>query len=219
MPLVLPLGTAYVAFTDREDGDFAGAGAAEQRAVVDLPWHTVHQVHGRRVVTVSGESPGHEDQEVEADGLVTAAAGIALAVRTADCTPVALASRDGVIGVAHVGWRGAAEGLLEAAVAAMGALGATAVQAALGPCIRPGCYEFSGADLDQVASRLGDGVRSTTASGAPALELPAAVRTELDRLGVEVSSEVDGCTACDRRWFSHRARGERGRMATVVWRP
>jgi copper oxidase (laccase) domain-containing protein len=26
-----------------------------------------------------------------------------------------------------------------------------------------------------------------------------------------------GCTACDRRWFSHRARGEAERFATVVW--
>ena len=39
----------------------------------------------------------------------------------------------------------------------------------------PCCYEFGAVDLDRVAARYGDGVRATTRSGRPALDLLAAV--------------------------------------------
>lgn len=218
---------AAVAFTGRADGDFgpgAGAGGdgsallARQRAVVDRPWRTVRQVHGRRAVTVPG--PLAQLAEVEADALVTACRDVALAVKTADCAPVALASAEGVVAVAHAGWRGLADGVLAEAVAAMRRLGATGIRAALGPCIGAECYEFSQHDLDAVADRLGDGVRATTAAGRPALDLAGAVRNALDELGVELDFEAGACTACDgggTRWFSHRARGDTQRQATVVW--
>ena len=96
---------------------------------------------------------------------MSATPGCALAVLTADCAPVALASPEGVFGVAHAGWRGLVAGVLERTVDAMRALGATEIGAVLGPCIRAECYEFGPADLDRVAARLGDGVRATTAVG------------------------------------------------------
>src|ERR687893_814709 len=58
-----------------------------------------------------------------ADALVSATGGCALAVLTADCAPVALASPEGVIGVAHAGWRGLVAGVLRRTVEQMGALG------------------------------------------------------------------------------------------------
>ena len=92
------------------------------------------------------------------------------------------------------------------------------MHALLGPCIRPGCYEFGADDLAQVARRLGDGVRGTTATGAPALDVPAAVRAALGRVGVVEVDDVGICTACSPVHFSHRARRELGRQALVVWR-
>ncbi|HUQ40036.1 MAG TPA: polyphenol oxidase family protein, partial [Acidimicrobiales bacterium] len=144
--------------------------------------------------------------------------GGALAVLTADCAPVALASSEGVIAVAHAGWRGVAAGVIEATVAEMEALGATAIEAAIGPCIHAECYEFGPAELDGVAARLGDDVRSRTSAGRPALDLPAAVRAALRRAGVETVTDVDVCTACSPDHFSWRARQELQRQATVVWR-
>jgi len=140
-------------------------------------------------------------------------------VLSADCAPVALASREGVVGVAHAGWRGLLGGVLERAVAAMRALGAGEIEAVLGPCIRPPCYEFGADDLDRVAARLGDGVRGRTASGAPALDLPAGVGAALERAGVDDLRDVGLCTACTPGYFSHRARGDRGRQALALWRP
>ena len=221
----LSLSSAHVAFTGRAEGDMGHGGdrvvsvrpdvAARRRAVVDLPWTWLHQVHGAGVVRITRPGDG---AGTKADAAVTAAEGCALAVLTADCAPVALASREGVIGVAHAGWRGVAAGVIEATVAEMHALGASGVDAAIGPCIHAECYEFSERDLDGVAARLGDEVRATTAKGTPALDLPAAVRVALRRAGVETVVDAGACTACSPDHFSWRARQETQRQATVVWR-
>lgn len=211
--------------TGRDEGDMGHSGAyvhavsreveERRRAVVDLPWTWLRQVHGDRVVRVA--APGEGAGEV-ADAAVSAAPGCALAVLTADCAPVVLDSPEGVFGVAHAGWVGLVAGVLERTVDAMRALGATEVAAALGPCIRAECYEFGPRDLDRVARRLGDGVRATTSSGTPALDLAAGVSRALERVGVHRLHDVGTCTACSPDHFSWRARGERQRQATVVWR-
>ena len=191
--------------------------AGRRRAVVDLPWTWLRQVHGPRVVRV--EEPGGGAGSV-GDAAVTDRPGCALAVLTADCAPVALASDEGVIGVAHAGWRGVLAGVVDATVAEMRALGATRIAAAIGPCIRPSCYEFGAGDLDSVAADLGDVVRATTAGGRPALDLPAAVRASLARAGVgdDDVTDVGVCTACSTGHFSWRAGREQQRQAAVIWR-
>jgi copper oxidase (laccase) domain-containing protein len=147
---------------------------------------------------------------------VTAVPGCTLAVRTADCAPVVLLGRQSVA-VVHVGWRGLLAGVVEQAVAALAALGDAAPVAHLGPCIRPGCYEFDGPELAQLVDRFGPQLRATTSWGTPALDLSAGVGAALAAAGVAAPTDASGCTACDQRWFSHRARGEAGRFATTVW--
>ena len=178
----------------------------------------LEQVHGARIITV--DRPGAGAGE-EADGAVTRERGATLVVLTADCAPVLLASDDGVIGAAHAGWRGLAEGVLEATTTAMRELGATGpIRAAIGPTVAPECYEFSPADLDEVAEQLGEHVRGQTADGRPALDLPCAVRQELDRLAIVVDHDEASCTACHGgRWYSHRARRDVERQAALIWLP
>ena len=186
-------------FTSRVDGDARELQDREH-------WAVVHQVHGNGVVVAT--APGHLG---DADAIVTATPGVPIAVRVADCAPIALLA-DGVVGVVHAGWRGLAAGVIPATLDAMRALGAGDVRAVLGPCIRAECYEFGAADLDAVAAALGDGVRSTTSWGTPALDLVAGIRTQLP--GVV---DVGVCTACSGTHFSHRARGEAERQAVVAW--
>ncbi len=188
--------------------------ASRRRRVVDLPWTWLRQVHGDVVVVVGG--PG-EQAGTRADAAVSAQAGCALAVLTADCAPVALTSPEGVIGAAHAGWSGLAAGVLERTVESMGALGATRISAALGPCIGPECYEFGEDDLESVAARVGPDIRARTASGRPALDLAAGVRAVLAREGVTVDDRAV-CTACRPGYYSWRARREHQRQAMVVWR-
>ena len=140
-----------------------------------------------------------------------------LVVLTADCASIALGSPEGVTGAVHAGWRGLVAGVVERAVEAMVALGATEVLGVLGPCIHPGCYGFSEPDLDRVSDRLGDRVRSRTSDGHPALDLPAAVSAALLAAGARPQAGIDVCTGCGGGYFSHRARADTGRQALVVW--
>jgi copper oxidase (laccase) domain-containing protein len=165
------------------------------------------------VVTVT--APG-EHAGADADAAVTAVPGCTLAVRTADCAPVVLLGRQAVA-VVHVGWRGLLAGVVERTADALRSLGDDAPVAHLGPCIRPGCYEFDGPELDELVERFGPQVRATTTWGTAALDLPAAVGAALAAAGVAAPIDTSGCTACDTRWFSHRARAEPGRFATTAW--
>jgi YfiH family protein len=100
----------------------------------------VHQVHSANVVTVSGPL----SVRPQADAMVTATPGVALSVLTADCQPVLFADpQAGVIAAAHAGWRGSVDGVLEATLGAMEALGARLgnIRAVIGPCISQRAYE------------------------------------------------------------------------------
>lgn len=176
-----------------------------------VTWLT--QVHGASVVEV--ERPG-EHAGVRADAAVTSTPGAALSVITADCAPVVLTSPQAVA-VAHAGWRGLVAGVLENAVAALRRTGADRIEAWLGPCIRPRCYEFGATDLDEVAARFGERVRARTAWDSAALDVPGAVRAALAGVGVDVVHDGGVCTACSPVHFSHRARSEAGRQAAFVW--
>jgi copper oxidase (laccase) domain-containing protein len=100
--------------------------------------------------------------------------------------------------------------------------GATRVRAVLGPCIHPCCYEFGEPDLDVVATRYEGSaprpLRAATRDGRPALDVPAAVAGALAACEAELVATSPTCTACgDAPLFSHRARGDTGRQAMVVW--
>jgi hypothetical protein len=208
-------------FTLRDAGDLrafpAAAGVAERRrATVELPWRSVRQVHGADVVVVNDAAD--EGDPVAADALVSRRSGVVLSVNVADCAPVAIVSRQHVVAAVHAGWKGLEAGVVEATVAAMRRLGARDLEAWLGPCIHPECYEFGVDDLASLEHRYGCAVRTQTAAGAPALDLPMAVGAALGAAGVALVGSADACTACDaERFFSHRARGDTGRHALVVW--
>jgi len=199
-------------------------------AVDQVRW--VDQVHGSTVIVVGersrpsslGPTPaGSAAHAVAAagagigDALVSMAPSVALTVLTADCAPIALGSAEGVFAAVHAGWRGLAGGVVDAAVRTMRSLGAGEVAGALGPCIHAECYPFGADDLDAVAAVWGEGVRGRTADDRPALDLPAAVAAALAGSGVAQVSGVDACTSCAGGYFSHRARGDLGRQALLVW--
>ena len=181
--------------------------------IAPTPWTWLRQVHGNRVVVVG--SPG-EHAGAEADAAVTDVPGCVLAVQVADCAPVALVASSAV-GVVHAGWRGLEAGVVGNAIDAMRSLGATDIEAIVGPCIEAACYEFGAADLDRVAGVLGDTVRSVTRDGAPALDLRAGVRSALEEAGVGRITVDSTCTACSAAHWSHRADVDGERQAVVAW--
>ena len=184
------------------------------------PEHLVfmRQVHGVDVAVVDGPRPT-DWPPPEADAMVTAERGLALAVLVADCTPVLLASAT-VVGVAHAGRRGMAGGVVAATVAAMRTLGAdpATTSALVGPAICGRCYEVPASMQADVAA-IEPASLSTTRSGTPGLDIRAGVVAQLRAAGV-TSIEVDPtCTAETDRLYSHRAEGVTGRFAGIAVLP
>lgn len=178
-------------------------------------WVTMRQVHGASVATVEGRL-GREVRGV--DGIVTRETAVALVVMAADCVPTLLAGPTSVAAV-HAGWRGLVAGIVPVAVERMRELdGADAeIVALVGPCIGGCCYEVGEDVLDAVGSRTPSAV-TTSARGAPSIDLDRAVRSTLEGLGVRIADRRPTCTRCSPGWFSHRADPASGRQVGIVVR-
>lgn len=135
----------------------------------------------------------------EADALVTGEDNLCLVVAVADCVPVALVGERGVAMV-HSGWRGTLSGISGKAARSMGDKG---VRAYVGPGIRECCYEVSEELAVRFAAKYGAGVVS-----GRHLSLPEAIRTDLERSGVEEIHDLGLCSGCrPDLFYSHRKQG------------
>ncbi len=192
------------------------------RADLDAPSIAhMNQVHGNEVAVVD---PDHVDVGA-ADGLMTAHAGLALPVLTADCVPILMAApRQRAAMALHAGWRGTASGIAAAAIERgrdLWRIPAADWLVALGPAIGPCCYDV-GADVGEtITARWGAMPDAWDREGAKGhLDLRLANRSILIRAGVPKAaiSLVGTCTACaPERYFSHRrSRGRTGRQASVI---
>ncbi|MEU0131788.1 MULTISPECIES: peptidoglycan editing factor PgeF [unclassified Streptomyces] len=233
-------GGAHFAFTDRWGGvsaapyeelnlggavgdDPAAVRANRERAARSLgldPAGVVwmNQVHGRDVAVVDG--PWGDVREIPAvDAVVTARRGLALAVLTADCTPVLLADPvAGVAAAAHAGRPGLIAGVVPAAVEAMTALGAepSRIVARTGPAVCGRCYEVP----EQMRAEVAQAVPaswSRTSWGTPAVDVTAGVHAQLDELGVVDRHSSPFCTLESGDHFSYRRDRTTGRLAGYVW--
>jgi purine-nucleoside/S-methyl-5'-thioadenosine phosphorylase / adenosine deaminase len=168
-----------------------GIGADADRLAINF------QVHGTTVNQASAGVRG----EVRGDGLFTEEPGLPVLALTADCVPIALARANGspAVAVLHAGRIGLLAGLVEAAVARLGAPLAAAVGPAIGPC----CYEVGDEIADPYRARFGSGI---VRDGR--LDLWTASELLLREAGCARVERVDLCTACNpERFFSYRREG------------
>jgi YfiH family protein len=167
------------------------------------------QVHGAVVQRVE-VLPDPDARRGEADGQATALSGAGVLVLAADCLPVALGSASAVA-IVHAGWRGLAAGVLESGVDALRRQGREEpILAVIGPGAGACCYEVG----PEVRAIFG-----ATEARERRIDLRAIARERLLGAGVTQVREVDACTICDERFFSHRREGARsGRQAGVAWR-
>ncbi|MCE8516051.1 peptidoglycan editing factor PgeF [Ruegeria pomeroyi] len=183
----------------------------------------VHQVHSPDVVTVEGPM----EAKPRADAIVTATPGLALSVLTADCQPVLFADPDaGVIGAAHAGWRGARDGVLEATLDAMEALGATRAGtiAVIGPSISQRAYEVGPEFVeDFLAEDMGNSrFFANGADDRMLFDLPAYGLHRLRAAGCGHAEWTRHCTYSDPdRFYSYRrathaGEADYGRLISVI---
>lgn len=192
---------------------------------------TARQVHGANVAIVHGAQRGTVVPAT--DALIGNEPGIALLLRFADCAPVLLYDpQRRAIGLAHAGWRGLVGGVVPNTVAALqSSFGCRPadLMVSVGPAIGPCCYEVQrpgkAGDAESevvtaVTSAFGaqSGLLTRQPDGAVHLDLPAAVRRQLQQCGVQRIEDSGLCTACHcDEFFSHRAAGgNTGRFAVVL---
>lgn len=184
---------------------------------------TLHQVHSPDAVHVTTQPAIRP----HADAMVTATPGMALGVLTADCQPVLFAdAQAGVIGAAHAGWRGARDGVLEATIVAMEALGAHRqnIAAVIGPCISQSAYEVGPAFFETFTDDDPDSRRffSNGAGDRLLFDLPAYGLHRLRAAGVGHAEWTRHCTYADpARFFSYRrtthaGEADYGRLISVI---
>ncbi len=187
------------------------------------------QTHSDRVMVLPGGVPDDDapaGRAPDADGLISPDGHDPLAVLVADCVPVVLADAaigeggSGATAVVHAGRAGVLNGIVGHAVELLRARGATDLTAWVGPAVCGSCYEVPGEMMRGLAALVPEAA-SRTRTGAPALDLPAAVRTQLGHGGVGVAPVPDAaawCTLENPALYSHRRAPGAGRIAGLVWR-
>lgn len=193
---------------------------------------TVWQIHGADTVLVSGPVRGRRWIAL-ADGMVTDQPDTPLVMRFADCTPVMFYdARQGVIGMAHAGWRGTVAGAgistLRTMQQAYGCKLAD-IHAGIGPAIGPERYQVGEEVVAAVQKYFGtlDGrmpegplIKRDPADGTAYFNLWAANRLDLERNGLE-SEQIEVASICTAtntdEFYSHRAeQGRTGRFGVVM---
>jgi len=170
------------------------------------------QIHSADVLEIDG--PG----EYTGDGFLTTRPGLAIAVKTADCTPILLCDEEaGIVCAVHAGWRGTAAKIAPIALEKMLARGASLdrIQAAIGPAICFDCYQV-GEDFRQAVTQgLGEEIASQTihphADGSLHADVPAMNALLLAQAGLP-DEHIAQCTlcTCHNRPHFHSYRGDRG---------
>lgn len=203
----------------------APAAVAENRArlmhaagIPDEPcW--LEQVHGTTAIAADDWRPG-----VTADAVYATAPGRVCVVMTADCLPLLLCARDGAcVAAVHAGWRGLADGVIEAALHAL-AVAPERLLAWLGPAIGPDAFEVGGevrerfVGADPSAGALFRPVDRTGRTGHWMADIYGLARLRLRAAGVTAIYGGEWCTVRDRdRFYSYRRDGATGRMASLIW--
>jgi YfiH family protein len=223
VPHELP-GGALAVFTSRLHGNMSSVGGdgAEHglrsrerlRAALNVEGLVRgYQVHGAVVGRVHPGSFAPQDNTTpptfEADGHAIAAPGVAAMVLTADCVPVVLGAQ-GAAASLHAGWRGLAAGVLEEGVLALREVGGEGdLVAIVGPCAGRCCYEV-GEEVHEVFG----GIHRHGSH----IDLRAIAHERLLAAGATEVGDVEVCTICDERYFSHRREGpQAGRQAALAW--
>ena len=184
---------------------------------------TVKQVHGDDLLLIDEFNADLSHfLSLEVDAIVTNQSGIMIGVLVADCFPVLLWDPEKkVIATVHVGWQGAAKGILGKVVAAMVknfSCSPDQLKVAIGPGIGAHKYEVDRPVRD--AFRQGSGfwneISTETRLGHWQLDIAKSCRLQLSEAGLKDShiETAKECTCCHPELFFsfRRDQGHTGRQ-------
>ncbi|MFH1877467.1 MAG: polyphenol oxidase family protein [Candidatus Omnitrophota bacterium] len=173
----------------------------------ERPVGYMKQTHSADIATAVREG------QYKGDGLFTRKKNLVLAVRTADCLPLIFYSKEErIIGVVHMGWKGAGEGILENIEYDL-----SSFRVAAGPGLRKCCYEV-GKEFEgyfRISPFL------SRKKGRTFFDPVEFAREALVRNGLKGKNFLDMeiCTACGKKeLFSFRKHGTESRTLSFVMR-
>jgi YfiH family protein len=173
------------------------------------------QVHGCRLALAGADVAG-----CTADAGLARAPGQVCVVLTADCLPVLLCDRAGSqVAAVHAGWRGLAEGVIEAALDAFDCPPAELL-AWLGPAIGPERFEVGPEVRAELLRRdpAAEAAFRPSPAGRWLADIYALARSRLAARGVGYVGGGVWCTQSDaERFYSYRRDRITGRMASLIW--
>jgi polyphenol oxidase len=209
--------------TTRAAGDY-GLGDGEPPAAALAKWvelqrelagraprlASARQVHGAKVLEHGAGADGWTRHNA-ADGHLTFAPGVALALQIADCVPVFIAHPAGAVALLHAGWRGTAAQIVKTGISRMVDRGfeASDLLLHLGPAICGRCYQVGPDVFEQLTGW--QTIRNRN------VDLRALLAEQAKEMGVRQLSASPHCTKCDNdRFFSHRAGDTERQVAVIV---
>ena len=183
----------------------------------DLPSDPVwiNQTHSK--ISVDADSIS---SIVDADASYSKKPGTVCGVLTADCLPIFVSNKEGsAVGVAHAGWRGLADGIIESLIESFDCNGENLI-VHLGTAISQLSFEVGSEVKSQYLSKNKNFKNCFThLNNKYYLDLYGAAKIVLKSLGVSSISGGDRCTYKDSdQYFSYRRDGKcSGRMAHLIW--
>jgi len=194
------------------------------------------QVHGTdvRLVKNVGDARPAEDargESIYCDAIVSDAANVFAAVKTADCVPILIGdSQKGAFAAVHAGWRGTLAGIVGEALERLAKeydARPQNLRVAIGPAAGACCYEVGSEVIEGFNARFTEAQNlfTPTREGRARIDLPQANREQLISAGVsgERIHTAPLCTMCRTDlFFSYRREkylyGKVGRLMAVIGR-
>ena len=181
----------------------------------------LEQTHSTKVI----ELPVMQADDIgNADAAWTNKPATVCAVLTADCLPVFFYhAEENKVAVAHAGWRGLANGVIEQTISKMTKT-PELLKVWLGPAI--GADEFEVGEevkdifclIDPDADQCFRQAKKIAAKQHYLADIYQLAKRRLYNVGVTTISGGDYCTVSDeQRFFSYRRDGQTGRMASLIW--
>ncbi len=181
---------------------------------------TPEQIHADGVMRVGEQRQGSEEIIASADALIyikNNKSKACLYIRTADCIPIILASKKGVVAVVHSGWRGGWLNIVgKTAKKLLEATAADQLLACIGPGIGECCYviDEKRAQLFKEKYRQWEGEIISNTANEPHLNLLKLVYLQLVEAGIKAEN-IDWknfCTCCQKDLF-YSYRQSKGKLA------
>ena len=159
-----------------------------------------------------------QSNDCEGDSVITCEKGVVCAVMTADCLPIFASNQSGTqVGVAHAGWQGILNGVIESFIKAFDEHD---LLIHFGPAICAKNLEVGSEVFEQfIAKDEKLSMAFTQKRGKYHLDIYQVARIILNDLDVKVITGGDQCTVeQEEKYFSYRRDGANsGRMAHLIW--